>query len=114
MPDDEDKPVPPPRQPIAWEVSSTLEGKSDLNANARIRRQVWQLVPDKPAGRPSSYNLIRTEAQRRLASGTALLTLKEFGNELSIWLQESHPDAPSMSGERVERCVRDLWRASDR
>jgi hypothetical protein len=114
VPDDEDKPVSPPRQPTTWEVSTKLEIKSNLDANARRRRLVWQLEPDKPAGRPSSYNLIRTEAQRRLTSGMVPLTLKEFGNELSIWLQESHPDVPTMSGERVERCVRDLWRASDR
>jgi hypothetical protein len=114
VPDDEDKSTPPPRQPVVYEVSSTLEGKSDLNANARIRRQVWQLVPDKPAGRPSSRDLIRTEAQRRLASGTVPLTLKEFGNELSVWLRENHPNAAPMAPPTVEDNIRDLWTAAGR
>jgi hypothetical protein len=112
VPDDEDKPVPPPRQPIAWGVSAKLDGaKFKLSAHARKRRLVWQLEPDN-LGRPSSRDLVRAEAQRQLDSAEPVPpTLKEFGNKLSKWLRDNHPDAPPMAGPTVEDNIRDLFSA---
>jgi hypothetical protein len=79
--------------------------------------RVWRpLVGDIKPGRPSSRDLVRAEAQRRLNAGEVptTLSLKEFGTALSQWLATTHSGAPSMSGERVEKCVRGLWHASGR
>jgi hypothetical protein len=108
----QNKPVPPPRQPIDWEVSTKLTIDSDLNANAS--RRFWKMESGpqpKPSGRPSSRDLVRAEAQRRLDSGLVPSTLKEFGNKLSEWLRDNHPDAPPMAGPTVEDNIRDLFSA---
>jgi hypothetical protein len=65
-------------------------------------------------GRPSSRDLVRAEAKCRLDAGDVPASLKEFGNVLSRWLADNHPDAPPMVGRVVERNIRDLWRASGR
>jgi len=65
-------------------------------------------------GRPSSRDLVRLEAQRRLDVDTVPATLKQFGNELSMWLAANHPGAPRMVGRVVERNIRALWPASGR
>ena len=74
-------------------------------------RFVWRGIK---RGRPSSRDLVRLEAQPRLEVGTVPPTLKQFGNELSVWLAEHHSDAPPMVGRVVERNIRDLWHASGR
>jgi hypothetical protein len=79
--------------------------------------RVWRPLADGiKCGRPTSRDLVRPEAQRRLAAGEVPeeLLLKEFGTALSNWLAENHPNAPSMSAERLEKCVRDLWHAAGR
>jgi hypothetical protein len=134
--DEKDKPTPPARQPVAHEISAKFEGRGNQSVHAGLAQaaspkfegkgelsvgtsdgywrhvKVWRRY-DKPVGRPSSRDPIRVEAQRRLDTGEVPATLKEFGNKLSVWL-ENHPDAPQMSGERVEKCVRDLWHVAGR
>jgi hypothetical protein len=111
------QPEAPPeaRQPEAQAIGAKFAGAGDLSAGTADgywkHVKVW-LRYDKPVGRRSSRNLIRVEAQHRLDTGEVPATLKEFGNDLSTWLADNHPDAPSMSGERVEKCVRDLWHAA--
>jgi hypothetical protein len=115
---------PPAPQPEAHDGAATLEGAGDLSASARQRRKMpktvmtWGWVdepqPFPTGGRPSSRDLVRAEAQRRLDSGEVPATIKEFGNALSTWLAATHSDAPSMVAPVVERCVRDLWRATGR
>ena len=111
MPAKKDKPAPPVRQPVVHEVTAKLEGSSDLRAGARVRRQVWQWVPEKPPGRPSSRDLIRAEAKRQLTAGSRP-ALKVLAGELSAWLVEAHPQAPAMAPSTVEDNIRDLWSAA--
>jgi hypothetical protein len=126
VPDDEDTPAVPPRQPIAHQVEAHFKGESNVSADLRQRRKMprtvmtWGWVdepqPFSVGGRPSSEHLVWPEAQRRLAAGEVPeeLLLKEFGTALSNWLAENHPNAPPMSAGRAERCVRDLWHAAGR
>jgi hypothetical protein len=97
-------------------AAATLPGGSDMRARAgRGRAEFhWIEKPETPhAGRPSSAPLVRDEATQRIARNDAPGSLKEFGNALSDWLAKTHPDAPQMKPEVVEKCVRDLWRQSN-
>ena len=62
-------------------------------------------------GRQSSRNLIREEARRRLKVGEypKTKTLEAFAKQLSDWLKRHHPDQPTMSPDRVENAIRDIW-----
>jgi hypothetical protein len=107
VPDDENKPTPPARQPVEHQAEAWFKGESNVSVDVGQRRKMprtvmtWGWVgksqPFSTGGRPTSRDLVRAEARRRLAAGTVPALLKEFGNELSIWLAENHPDAPSMA-----------------
>jgi hypothetical protein len=58
-----------------------------------------------PGGRPSSKNLVRAEAERRLAAGVAS---KGLADQLSRWLDAHHLEAPSMEPRTVQRHIRDI------
>jgi hypothetical protein len=61
-------------------------------------------------GRPSSKELFREEARRRLAEGNDIPeTLKEFANKLADWLKKNHPDAPTAVAKTIENDIPDLW-----
>ena len=60
-------------------------------------------------GRPSSRELVRDEAKRRVAAGIAAKPLNAFGHDLSAWLRENHPGLPQMKGRSIENVVRDIW-----
>jgi hypothetical protein len=66
--------------------------------------------PKRRKGRPSSKELVRTEAKRRLdANENIPETQKEFVNQLAKWLNTEHPKAPAMKPHTVENNIRDLW-----
>jgi hypothetical protein len=137
VPDDEDKPAPPARQPEAHEAGAKFEGSGTQSASAGLAQAIaakfagssnlsavvergwfeWHpLVDDIKRGRPSSRPLLLAEAQRQLSAGTLSpdLLLKSFAHDLSAWLAREHPDAPPASPRVVERCIRKLWRAAGR
>lgn len=77
---------PPPAQPI-----------SPAPSNAR-------------PGRPSSQDLIREEAERRLTANADLPpTLTQFGDELAAWLRREHPDAAQMTGTTARHHISEMW-----
>jgi len=106
---------PAPRRGRIIQAGAVFSGKGNLTAVLRRGRLRWTELTDdipgkRPAGRPNSIPIIREEAQRRLAAGGMLETLKRFANELSSWLARQHPDEPAMTPAVVERNIRDLWR----
>jgi hypothetical protein len=64
----------------------------------------------KPAGRPSSWDLVSAEATRRLTTNDVPKLLKTFGDQLSTWLSDTHRDATPMQGRTIQNRIRDLWR----
>ena len=50
------------------------------------------------------------EAERREHDGTMPNQLEKFGNDLSDWLRNTHPDLPQMKGRSIQNIVRDIWR----
>ena len=92
---------------------ATLPGGSDMRARAGTGRSDfhWKEKPESlRTGRPSSVAVVQAEAGRRIAAKDIPETLKEFSNALSDWLTKTHPDAPQMKSEVIERRVRDFWR----
>ena len=61
-------------------------------------------------GRESSRDLVRAEAQQRLNAAKHPKTLKAFAKQISDWLKQHQPDKPTMSPDRVENAIRDIWR----
>jgi hypothetical protein len=61
-------------------------------------------------GRPSSKDLIRTEAERRLVNSSAPDRLKKLATDLADWLHDAHPEAPQVRPKTIENNIRDLWR----
>ncbi len=115
---DEDRPAPPVRQPVVFEVSAKLDGKSELSATPWqkgrrlkvIMAEVW--IGDRPPqvrGRPSSKALVREKAQSRLAAEPGL-KLKALAHDLSNWLRANHPDMPQMAPATVADNIRNLWK----
>ena len=75
----------------------------------RIFEKPRERLHDAP-GRPSSSDLIKREAERRVKAGTASRLLKTFASELSAWLRDNHPDLPQITSRAVENVVRNIWR----
>ena len=63
-------------------------------------------------GRPSSKQLYRREAERRIAEGEYPESIAAFSRELAQWLKNTHPDQPASGAKAIENAVRDLWNAS--
>jgi hypothetical protein len=77
-------------------------------SGVRIFEPPRERLHDAP-GRPSSADLVKQEAERRVADGTVPQLLKTFGSELSEWLHGKHPDLPQMAPQSVENVVRTIW-----
>jgi hypothetical protein len=88
-----------------------LPGGSDMRTIPRVFESPKERLHDT-RGRPSSKDLIRREAQRRVEAGALprLPQLNRFGRALSVWLHETYPDLPQMMPRAVENIVRDIWR----
>jgi len=75
----------------------------------RIFEAPKERLHDAP-GRPSPAAHVREEAERREHDGTMPNQLEKFGNDLSDWLRNTHPDLPQMKGRSIQNIVRDIWR----
>jgi hypothetical protein len=60
-------------------------------------------------GRRTARRLVEGEAYRRIIAGEVPETLSEFSAQLSAWLKDAHPGAPSMPPSVVEEAIRDTW-----
>jgi len=94
---------------IQWTVGANWAGAGAMTSVVRIFEPPRERLHDAP-GRPSSRDLVRQEAERRVATRTAPRLLKTFGSELSVWLRETYPGLPQMEPRTVENVVRDIWR----
>jgi hypothetical protein len=101
------------RQPevIVTREGIPLRGSSGMRTIPRVFEQPKERLHDA-RGRPSSKDLIRREAQQRVAAGTLprLPQLNRFGRVLSAWLRETYPDLPQMTPRVVENVIRDIWK----
>lgn len=59
-------------------------------------------------GRPTSTHIIKQEAERRIAQGEVLPTLKGEADYLSEWLSSSHKEAAPMTGKVIRDKIRAL------
>src|SRR6266436_7879567 len=66
----------------------------------------------KAAGRPTSRDLVRQEAERCLKACREVPLLKKLATDISRWLAVKHPTLPGMEPRTVEGLIRDLWRAA--
>jgi hypothetical protein len=85
-----------------------LRGDSGMRAVPKIFPPPKERLHDA-RGRPSSKDLIRQEARRRLAAGDGPKLLSTFSRKLSTWLRETYPDFLQMKPRSVENVVRALW-----
>jgi hypothetical protein len=100
----------PHRPMVRTYAEARFEGAGELKPPRVQIFEHHERLHDAP-GRPSSRDLVRQEAERRVADGTVSgLLLKTFGSDLSDWLRDNHPDLPQMKPRVVENVVRDIWR----
>jgi len=60
-------------------------------------------------GRRKLQHLVESEAYRRIMAGEAPATLNEFVLQLSDWVKEAFPTAPSITPATIENQIRETW-----
>jgi hypothetical protein len=115
-----DQPVPDGSHCLTWNWERSCATRRDAITKSLFeyvdivgrRDDVLDTWPAQAlGGRPSSNGLVQGEAMRRFADpdGQIPKTQKAFGNQLSDWLRDTHPDAAPMVARTAERQIRSLW-----
>jgi hypothetical protein len=60
-------------------------------------------------GHKRARHLIEGEAFRRIMAGQVPPSLDAFARDLSLWLAQTHPDAGSVTADRIASQIHDTW-----
>ena len=72
--------------------------------------RIWPvIVSTGAAGRPTSWHLVKAEAERLIGQTDYPKTLRAFSDQLAEWLKRNYPKAPSMTPKAIENKVRQIW-----